>query len=87
MTWKDTLEIGLKDDAPFRRDNLPDFQKNGARGETMPADPTRSPEEPGARQDAELPAAKPASRSRARRSAAQATRGPLSRVRSSARGK
>jgi hypothetical protein len=27
MTWKDKLEIGLKDDAPFRRDNLPDFQR------------------------------------------------------------
>ena len=27
MTWKDKLEIGLKDDAPFRRDNLPEFQQ------------------------------------------------------------
>jgi hypothetical protein len=52
MTWKDKLEIGLKDDAPFRRDNLPEFQQTG---ETPPAeDPEaeRSPEEPGARAEA-----------------------------------
>ena len=51
MTWKDKLEIGLKDDAPFRRDNLPDFQKTG---EDAPEDPEadRSPEEPGARAEA-----------------------------------
>lgn len=53
MTWKDTLEIGLKDDAPFRRDNLPDFQVEPNGPETQPGDPTRSPEEPGAREDAE----------------------------------
>jgi hypothetical protein len=52
MTWKDKLEIGLKDDAPFRRDNLPDFQKHTGGPETKPGDPTRSPEEPGAREDA-----------------------------------
>jgi len=48
MTWKDKLEIGLKDDAPFRRDNLPEFQQTGA--EKSPEDPEadRSPEEPGA---------------------------------------
>jgi hypothetical protein len=49
MTWKDKLEIGLKDDAPFRRDNLPDAQKKPGGPETQPGDPTRSPEEPGAR--------------------------------------
>jgi len=52
MTWKDKLEIGLKDDAPFRRDNLPDFQNKKGGPETQPGDPTRSPEEPGARQAA-----------------------------------
>jgi hypothetical protein len=52
MTWKDKLEIGLKDDAPFRRDNLPDFQKRQGGPETQPGDPTRSPEEPGARERA-----------------------------------
>jgi len=52
MTWKDKLELGLKDDAPFRRDNLPDFQKSAGGPETQPGDTTRSPEEPGARQDA-----------------------------------
>ena len=52
MTWKDKLEIGLKDDAPFRRDNLPDFQK--ADEAAAPEDPEieRSPEEPGARAEA-----------------------------------
>ena len=24
MTWKDKLELGLKEDAPFRKDNLPE---------------------------------------------------------------
>lgn len=28
MTLRDKLEIGLKKDARFRRDNLPDFQKS-----------------------------------------------------------
>lgn len=49
MTWKDKLEIGLKEDAPFRRDNLPDSQKKPDGPATKPDDPTRSPEEPGAR--------------------------------------
>jgi len=53
MTWKDKLEIGLKEDAPFRRDNLPEFQRNPETPETRPDDPTRSPEEPGAREAAE----------------------------------
>jgi hypothetical protein len=52
MTWKDKLEIGLKDDAPFRRDNLPEFQQTN--GGNVPEDPDaeRSPEEPGARAEA-----------------------------------
>ena len=28
MSLKDKLELGLKPDAPFRSDNLPDFQKS-----------------------------------------------------------
>ena len=48
MTWRDKLEIGLKEDAPFRRDNLPDFQ---VRGIQIPAGPGRSPEIPAARMD------------------------------------
>ena len=52
MTWKDKLEIGLKDDAPYRRDNLPPFQKTEG-PEEQSADPERSPEEPGAREDAD----------------------------------
>jgi len=52
VTWKDKLEIGLKDDAAFRRDNLPDSQKDPDGPDEQPGDPTRSPEEPGAREDA-----------------------------------
>ena len=66
MTWKDKLEIGLKDDAPFRRDNLPDFQKKKGGPEKKPGDKTRSAEEPGARQDA-VAAARPVRRSSAAR--------------------
>ena len=80
MTWKDKLEIGLKDDAPFRRDNLPDFQKVEGGLETQPGDPARSPEEPGARQDAEEDAVTgsvtPRSTSRRFHAADPAARGP-----------
>ena len=65
MTWKDKLEIGLKDDAPFRRDNLPDFQRKKGSPKTRPGDTTRSAEEPGARQDA-VAAARPVRRSSTR---------------------
>jgi len=71
MTWKDKLEIGLKDDAAFRRDNLPDFQKRGGdapdearNGNKAATD--RSPEEPGAREEAAEQAGVPPRR-RARR--------------------
>ena len=60
MTWKDKLEIGLKEDAPFRKDNLPEDQ---VRGPEVPAGPGRSPVIPEAREDAEAvpppPAPKP----------------------------
>ncbi len=49
MTWRDKMEIGLTDDAPFRRDNLPDHQMGG--GE-RPTGPGRSPEVVEARRDA-----------------------------------
>ena len=52
MTWKDKLEIGLKDDAAFRRDNLPEFQKTEHGREKKAGDDTRSREEPGARREA-----------------------------------
>ena len=48
MTWKDKLEIGLKEDAPFRKDNLPEDQ---VRGPEVPAGPGRSPVIPAARDD------------------------------------
>ena len=40
MTWKDKLELGLKEDAPFRKDNLPDQEVHGPE---EPAGPGRSP--------------------------------------------
>ena len=52
MTWKDKLEIGLKDDAAFRRDNLPEFQKSEQGREKKAGDDIRSREEPGARREA-----------------------------------
>ncbi len=48
MTWKDKLEIGLKEDAPFRKDNLPASEQEGPE---RPAGPGRSPELPLARKD------------------------------------
>ena len=52
MTWKDKLEIGLKEDAPYRRDNLPDTEKTPGGPLTKAGDPSRSPVEPGARERA-----------------------------------
>jgi hypothetical protein len=46
VTWKDKLEIGLKEDAPYRKDNLPASE---VRGPEKPAGPGRSPEIPMAR--------------------------------------
>jgi len=43
MSLKDKLEIGLKPDAPFRPDNLPDFQQ-GDRDCDVAATPGESPE-------------------------------------------
>ena len=56
MTLKDKLEIGLKEDAPYRKDNLPDAE---VRGPEIDAGPGRSPEIPEARPDEEggVPAA------------------------------
>ena len=48
MTWKDKLEIGLKEDAPYRKDNLPDQQ---VRGPQLPAGDGRSPVVPEAVDD------------------------------------
>jgi len=48
MTWRDKLEIGLKEDAPFRKDNLPEGE---VQGPEIPTGPGRSPEIPEARVD------------------------------------
>jgi hypothetical protein len=48
MTLMDKFEIGLKEDALYRKDNLPDDQ---VRGPEIPTGPGRSPEVPLARGD------------------------------------
>jgi hypothetical protein len=48
MTLRDKLEIGLKEDAAYRKDNLPDAQ---VRGPEIPTGPGRSPQIPLARDD------------------------------------
>ena len=46
MTWRDKLELGLKEDAAFRKDNLPPSEVHGPE---VPTGPGRSPEIPEAR--------------------------------------
>jgi hypothetical protein len=72
MTWKDKLEIGLKEDAPFRKDNLPQSEVGGPE---IPSGPGRSPEMPMARQ---LKVKSPARRI-ARQKSRHPTPGPPSR--------
>lgn len=67
MTWRDKMEIGLKGDAPFRRDNLPAFEIEGPQ---VPAGRGRSPVVPAAARDAASDAA--AGKRRRRRSRAAA---------------
>jgi hypothetical protein len=50
MTWKDKLEIGLKNDAPFRKDNLAPDQVHGPE---IDSGPGRSPVIPEAQDDRE----------------------------------
>lgn len=57
MTWRDKLEIGLKEDAPYRKDNLPQSQ---IRGPQVPKGEGRSPEIPLARADRNRPDARKA---------------------------
>ena len=54
MTWKDKLEIGLKEDAPFRKDNLPLQEIHGPQ---LSRGPGRSAEIPLAREDGVKPGA------------------------------
>ena len=64
MTWKDKLEIGLKEDAPFRKDNLPAEEIHGPQVSTGPG---RSPAVPMARRDGVKPRATNQRRSRGAR--------------------
>ena len=72
MTWRDKMEIGLKRDAPFRRDNLPTFEVEGPE---VPAGEGRSPIVPAAVTDAAktAEAKKPRPRRRSRGSTVPTT--------------
>ena len=59
MTWRDKLELGLKEDAPYRKDNLPASEVTGPE---LPAAPGRSPEIPAARGNPTATPAEPAAR-------------------------
>ena len=48
MTWRDKLELGLKEDAPYRKDNL---TPDEIRGPEIAKGPGRSPEIPMSRID------------------------------------
>lgn len=54
MSLKDKLEIGLKPDAPFRKDNLPDFQKDDPACDVA-ATPGETPSVEGARKACTMP--------------------------------
>lgn len=79
MTWRDKLEIGLKEDAPFRQDNLPLSQ---VRGPAVDAGPGRSPEIPLARGDRNGVQPAPASPMVRRGRVARLRSGPAQRGRS-----
>lgn len=57
MSLKDKLEIGLKPDAPFRKSNLPDFQKDDPACEVA-ATPGDTPSVERARKDCTMPPVK-----------------------------
>ena len=54
MSLKDKLEIGLKPDASFRKDNLPDFQKDDPACDVA-ATPSDTPSVERARKDCATP--------------------------------
>jgi hypothetical protein len=63
---KDKLEIGLKPDAPYRPENLPDFQKNDPACEEA-GQPGDSPRLRAARDECAAPVAPAAPRRRTKR--------------------
>jgi hypothetical protein len=54
MSLKDKLEIGLKPDAPFRKDNLPEFQQDDPKCEVA-ASPGQTPSVERARKACTMP--------------------------------
>lgn len=66
MSLKDKLEIGLKPDAPYRRDNLPEFQQDDPACEAA-ATPGNAPDTLRAREECAEGPEKKAPRRRALR--------------------
>jgi hypothetical protein len=83
MTWRDKLEIGLKEDAAFRKDNLPLFQ---VRGVEVAAGAGRSPEIPESRTDPVAPAATPADTGEYPDGATRSLHGPVAGTEADAEG-
>lgn len=65
MSLKDKLEIGLKPDAPYRKDNLPDFQQDDPACQVA-ATPGDTPALRRARKECTTPPIKRRARSRAK---------------------
>jgi hypothetical protein len=72
MSIKDKLEIGLKPDAPYRKDNLPDFQRDDPSCEVGATPGHASPVEQARKECAETPAP----RARTRRPPRRKTKRP-----------
>ena len=79
MTWRDKLEIGLQEDAPFRQDNLPLGQ---VRGPAIDAGPGPVTGIPLARADRNGVQPSPASATVRRGRVARLRSGPAQRARS-----
>ena len=54
MSLKDKLEIGLKPDAPYRKDNLPEHKQDDPACEVA-AEPGEGPEQEQAREECDAP--------------------------------
>jgi hypothetical protein len=85
MSLRDKMEVGLKPDAPYRPDNLPDFQLADPACDDAAA-PGSGPKARRAREDCETPRRaprarpKPAARTRVRAAAASRRTAPQKRT-------
>lgn len=73
MSFKDKMEVGLKPDAPYRPENLPDFQQVDPSCEVA-AEPGDGSTQEAAREDCDKPEPKPQPRTRTARPRRRSTR-------------